>query len=82
MEVFKAHIYHYQEPGVEGRGKDIDKVDSVSVVFSERLPTLKQVEQILVDEAMQRAEGNQSVAAMNLGISRQALNKRLKKTNP
>jgi DNA-binding protein Fis len=35
---------------------------------------------MLVDEAMKRSNGNQSIAALSLGISRQALNKRLKKS--
>jgi DNA-binding protein Fis len=35
----------------------------------------------LINEAMQRANGNQSIAALSLGISRQALNKRLKKAD-
>jgi DNA-binding protein Fis len=35
----------------------------------------------LIDEAMKRAGGNQSIAALSLGISRQALNKRLKKAD-
>jgi two-component system nitrogen regulation response regulator GlnG len=43
----------------------------------ERLPTLKEVEDALVTEALNRADGNQGVAAGLLGISRQALNKRL-----
>lgn len=43
------------------------------------MPTLKQAEQILIDEAMRKSQGNQSIAALSLGISRQALNKRLKK---
>jgi len=46
--------------------------------FSERLPTLKQVQQFLVKEAMKRSQSNQSIAAAILGITRQALNKRLK----
>ena len=36
--------------------------------------------QLLIDEAMRRSGGNQSIAALSLGISRQALNKRLQKT--
>ncbi|MBF0182647.1 MAG: sigma-54-dependent Fis family transcriptional regulator [Magnetococcales bacterium] len=44
-----------------------------------RLPTLQEAEQELVEEAMTRAKGNQGVAAGFLGISRQALNQRLKK---
>ena len=45
-----------------------------------RLPTLKEAEQVLVQEAMRRARGNQGIAAAFLGISRQALNQRLRKT--
>jgi DNA-binding protein Fis len=45
------------------------------------LPTLKKIEQLLIDEALNRSNGNQSIAALSLGISRQALNKRLKKAN-
>jgi DNA-binding NtrC family response regulator len=44
----------------------------------EELPSIKQSTQLLVDEAMKRANGNQSVAAKMLGISQQALSKRLK----
>jgi len=44
----------------------------------ERLPTLKQASDELVAEAMRRAKGNQGIAADFLGISRTALNKRLK----
>lgn len=47
--------------------------------FSEKMPTFKQAEQLLIEEAMRRAQGNQSIAALSLGISRQALNKRLRK---
>jgi DNA-binding NtrC family response regulator len=42
------------------------------------LPSLRQMGQLLVDEAMRRAEGNQSIAARLLGISQPALSKRLK----
>ena len=43
----------------------------------ERLPSLKEAEDALIAEALRRADGNQGVAATLLGISRQALNKRL-----
>jgi len=42
-----------------------------------RLPTLKKAEQDLIAEALLRADNNQSIAARLLGISRQALNRRL-----
>jgi DNA-binding NtrC family response regulator len=44
---------------------------------TEALPTLQQAEEALIAEALRRASGNQGVAAGLLGISRQALNKRL-----
>ncbi len=44
----------------------------------EGLPTLQQAGHLLVDEAMQRSTGNQSIAARLLGISQPALSKRLK----
>jgi DNA-binding NtrC family response regulator len=42
------------------------------------LPTLKQASQWLVDAALERSGGNQSLAARLLGISQPALSKRLK----
>ena len=47
------------------------------VTFSSSLPTLAQVEHILIEEALARSGGNQTLAAHVLGISRQALNNRL-----
>lgn len=40
-------------------------------------PTLKDAEVFLIDQALQLANGNQGIAASYLGITRQALNKRL-----
>ena len=45
----------------------------------DRLPTLKEAEDALIAEALSRADGNQGVAAGLLGVSRQALNKRLRR---
>lgn len=44
----------------------------------EPLPTLAQNNVLLIREAMQRTEGNQSIASRMLGISQPALSKRLK----
>jgi len=49
------------------------------ISFGEFLPTLQNVTQALIDEALKRAQGNQCIAAQLLGISHQALNKRLKR---
>ncbi len=82
LDVFKAQIRRYRSregpaagdeeystaPGVEG------------LVFPKKLPTIKQAAELLVAEAMKRASGNQTIAASMLGITQQALSKRLKKT--
>ncbi|MFN2358125.1 MAG: helix-turn-helix domain-containing protein, partial [Desulfotignum sp.] len=60
----------YQDlPGHDPHGLDSDKC----------LPTLKEASNILVEKAMKQAGGNQSAAAKILGISQQALSKRLQK---
>ncbi len=48
------------------------------MVFPENLPTIKDATRLLIEEALERSEGNQSHAAKLLGISQQALSKRLK----
>jgi DNA-binding NtrC family response regulator len=50
---------------------------ALTVQFPQRLPTLKEAEEAVITEALRRAEGHQGVAAVLLGISRQALNQRL-----
>ncbi len=55
-----------------------DPRDAPQITFSDRLPTLGEAEQLVVAEAMLRSRDNQSVAARMLGISRQALNRRLR----
>ena len=47
--------------------------------LNEFLPTLKEAEFILIAEALRRAEGNQTIAAKMLGITRRALNNRLQR---
>jgi DNA-binding NtrC family response regulator len=43
-----------------------------------RFPRVREVEELLIDEAMKLAKGNQGIAASLLGFTRQTLNKRLK----
>ena len=52
---------------------------STEIIFPEQLPTLKEMEFFLIDEAMERSQNNQTIAARMLGMDRTALNKRLKK---
>lgn len=54
--------------GAEGHG-----------LLTATLPSLAEAAELLVNEALQRSGGNQKIAAELLGISRQALNQRLKK---
>ena len=49
------------------------------VTFSEKIPTIKQLIELLVMEVMKRSKGNQTIAARHLGITPQALSSRLKK---
>ena len=46
---------------------------------SGRMPTLNEAEEFLIKEALRVSAGNQRAAAVMLGISRQALNKRLQR---
>lgn len=55
------------------------ETDSSLLQFSGNLPTLKETETLLLNEALRRSGGNQGIAASLLGISRSALNKRLRK---
>ncbi|UCE52351.1 MAG: sigma-54-dependent Fis family transcriptional regulator [Desulfobacterales bacterium] len=79
MDIFKIHIS--QKHAIHETDSEKGSSEKRTLItFSEQLPTLKQAEQLLIDEAMKRSNSNQSIAALSLGISRQALNKRLKKT--
>jgi len=80
MEVFKSHIYQ-KHPTFEADSRQLLSEKSTLISFSDQLPTLKQGEQLLISETLRRSNNNQSIAALSLGISRQALNKRLKTTN-
>ena len=60
---------------------DVSTADDSSglLTFHKRLPTIKEATELLVDEAMKRTQDKQTLAAQLLGISQQALSKRLKK---
>lgn len=81
LDVFRKHIGQSLPAGDSERRPSALHLQPL-IRFTDQLPTLKQAEQLLIDEAMQRSEGNQAVAAMHLGITRQALNRRLKKIKP
>ena len=56
-----------------------DNKTGSTIDIAGRFPTLKEVESYLVSEALKRSNDNQGIAASLLGITRHALNKRLKR---
>jgi len=78
MEIFKNYM-----------GKEIGSLKKKSkkwvyegdsrVSFTEKLPTIKSVTEQLIQEALKRSQGKQSIASQILGISQQALSERLKR---
>lgn len=63
-----------------GAAAAVTETASLPAIFG-RFPTLEELTEYAVGEALASADNNQSQAARLLGISRQALNKRLKKKN-
>jgi DNA-binding NtrC family response regulator len=81
LDVFKANISRKTtDLRNDEQEREIGPNPDPTISFPDLLPTLKQAEQLLIDEALIRSKGNQSIAALSLGISRQALNKRLQNT--
>ena len=72
MTAFEARI---TLPTSQNKPPETDPISSFA--FFERLPSIHEAVSMLIDEAMRRTEGNQTIAARLLGISRTALNKRL-----
>jgi DNA-binding NtrC family response regulator len=81
LNVFKAHIKLHrsrENPAPEALN-DAPQDRPERIGFPENLPTIKKATRQLVSEALKRAGGNQSIAAGMLGITQQALSKRIKK---
>ena len=76
LDIFRTHLA--KELGDRLTTSDSLPRQTDGIVFPRNLPTIKQMTKLLVGEAMNRANGNQSVAGIMLGISQQALSKRLK----
>jgi DNA-binding NtrC family response regulator len=64
------------------RAQSADRPPGELVSFGPALPTLTQVTEHLIEEALRRAKGNQSIAASLLGLTQQALSKRLSRRKP
>jgi DNA-binding NtrC family response regulator len=64
-------------PKLRPRLGDSHPSDAEKLVFPSRLPTLKSAVDLLVEEAVRRANGNQALAAGLVGITPQAMSRRL-----
>jgi DNA-binding NtrC family response regulator len=74
MESFRG-VIGSPERKLPAPGEDAAAISADA--FLAGLPTLKQAEAFLVSRALAQAKGNQGIAAQLLGVTRQALNKRL-----
>jgi DNA-binding NtrC family response regulator len=80
LSVFKSHIEREKQARGESTPEPHKQIDRI--IWPTTLPTKKEAIEMLEAEAMNRANGNQSIAASMLGISQQALSKRLKQNKP
>ncbi len=71
----RAHPHAFESPASV-------PVGNVPVTFHDRIPTIHETINILVKEAMNKANGNQTIAAGLLGITQPSLSRRLKKMKP
>ncbi|TAN62495.1 sigma-54-dependent Fis family transcriptional regulator [bacterium] len=75
MESFKA-VVGQRGYGVRDEGRAVSEhiFDNCT---TDNFPTLKAADELLIKKALELSSGNQGIAGMLLGITRQALNKRL-----
>lgn len=78
LVTFHEHVARHHEHNFIPKKARSD-IDDLPIPFSNKFPTIKEATRLLVLEALKQADGNQCIAAHLLGISRQALNKRLGK---
>lgn len=76
IDSFRNHLKNNAELSKNELTVPLD-ISKSAIEISGRFPTLQDVNDFLVSEAMKRSSGNQGVAASLLGITRQALNKRI-----
>lgn len=72
MDSFKEKISTKAETRIKPESNEEKRIH-----FNETLPTLKEAEQLIIEEALKRSNGNQTIAARLLGLTRRALNNRI-----
>jgi len=73
LGVFKKYIDENSIKSDSVAAATAEKVKQFEVKSWETLPTIKEITNVLIDEALNRTNGNQSIAARLLGITRQTL---------
>ncbi|MBN2720268.1 MAG: sigma-54-dependent Fis family transcriptional regulator [Proteobacteria bacterium] len=76
-ETFRESIGISETGMTETEWGGMDQGSEFLIDPAKPFPSLKKMEENMILEAMRRAEGNQRIAAEILGVTRQALNKRL-----
>ncbi|MBN1696934.1 MAG: sigma-54-dependent Fis family transcriptional regulator [Spirochaetales bacterium] len=76
LSVFKEYIK--KRTGGNAREDSRTAKKDFSISYSGRIPTLKEAEDFFIEKALERAKGNQSIAATYLGINQSTLSRRLK----
>lgn len=56
------------------------KRNKIELFCESNFPTIKEMNDLLINQALERTNGNQTLAAELLGLTRQALNKRIKRS--
>jgi DNA-binding NtrC family response regulator len=77
MESFRRVVGLEQPSLREGTDFLLSGENALVGIFG-HFPTIREVEEYMIAEAMRMAQGNQGIAATLLGLARQTLNKRLK----
>ncbi len=81
LESIRNNISGYNNVNNYDEKTDVPKEESVFINFPDKFPTIKETEDSLIQEALKRANGNQTIAADLLGISRRALSNRLRRAD-
>lgn len=78
LDSFKARLFRDRDASSAGKARPAGKKPSSVFAGMEALPTIKEATDALIQEAMARSGDNQGIAAGLLGISRTALNRRIR----
>jgi DNA-binding NtrC family response regulator len=80
LEPFQEHLGAVCAPLLAESSRNSSN-GSLALFTADRFPTLREATQMLIEEALRRAGGNQTLAGRMLGITQSALSKRLKRAD-